>query len=177
MGDLKNYNAVEQLKNGMSVTVRAIRPDDKDRILDAFRGLERESIYTRFFMAKGELTEKDLKYITEVDFENAVALVVTKVEGQNETIIGSGRYIAYSTPGGPRNAEVAFMVEEDYHGLGIASRILRHLTGIAREMGIEVFEAEVLAGNKAMLNVFAHSGLPLKQSLDGKVVYVTLELH
>jgi RimJ/RimL family protein N-acetyltransferase len=176
MGDLRNYHAIEQLKNGMTVTVRAIKPDDKDKLLEAFRNLEKESIYTRFFMAKGELTDSDLKYATEVDFENAVALVVTKVEGQNETIIGAGRYVAYDVPGGSRCAEVAFMVEEDYNGLGIASRILRHLTGIARDKGIATFEAEVLAGNKAMLNVFTRCGLPITQGVEGKVAHVTLEL-
>ena len=93
MGDLRSYHAVEQLKNGMAVTVRAIRPDDKDRITEAFRNLDRESVYTRFFGFKRELTQEDLKTATEVDFENVVALVVTKTEGQVETIIGSGRYV------------------------------------------------------------------------------------
>ena len=145
--------------------------------MDAFRNLEQESVYTRFFTAKGELTDRDLKWATEVDFEKAMALVVTKSEGQTETIIGGGRYVTTcDTPGGQWNAELAFMVEEDYHGLGIASRILRHLTGIARDKGVSMFEAEVLAGNKAMLNVFARSGLPMKQRLDGKVIHVMLEL-
>jgi RimJ/RimL family protein N-acetyltransferase len=176
MGDLKNYHAVEQLKNGMAVTVRAIRTDDKDRIIEAFRNLERESIYTRFFTFKRELTKEDLKIITEADFENVVALVVTTTEGQDETIIGSGRYVAYGAPGRPRSAEIAFLVEEDYHGLGIASRILKHLTGIARDKGIAAFDADVLSENKAMIAVFARSGLPMKQSREDGVVHVTLEL-
>ena len=176
MGDLRNYHAVEQLKNGLSVTVRAIRPDDKDRITEAFRNLERESVYTRFFGFKKELTQEDLKTATEVDFENVVALVVTRAEGQVETIIGSGRYVAGDAPGGRRHAEVAFLVEEDYHGLGIASRILRHLTAIARDKGIAAFEAEVLPENKAMLAVFARSGLAMSQSREDGVVHVTFQL-
>lgn len=176
MGDLRDYHAVEQLKNGLTVTVRAIRPDDKDRATEAFRNLERESIYTRFFGFKNELTQADLKAATEVDFENVVALVVTNTEGQVETIIGSGRYIAGDAPGGRRNAEVAFIVEEDYHSLGIASRILRHLTEIARDKGIAAFEADVLSENKAMIAVFARCGLPMKQSQEGGVVHVALEL-
>jgi GNAT superfamily N-acetyltransferase len=176
VGGLSDYFAVEQLKNGMAVTFRAIKPDDKDRLNDAFRNLEKESVYTRFFTARGELSEKDLKWATEVDFEKAMALVVTKSEGETEIIIGGGRYIAYDAPGGLRNAEIAFLVEEDYHGLGIASRILKHLIGIARDRGIAILEAEVLAGNKAMLNVLARSGLPMKQGLEGKVVHVALEL-
>jgi RimJ/RimL family protein N-acetyltransferase len=176
MGDLRNYRAVEQLRNGMTVIVRAIRPDDKERLLDAFRNLEKESVYTRFFTAKSELSDREIKWATEVDFEKNMALVVTISEGKDETIIGGGRYISYDVPGGLRNAELAFMVEEDFHGLGIAGRLLKHLIGIAREMGIAMLEAEVLTGNKAMLNVFARSGLPMKQSPEGKVVHLTLDL-
>jgi RimJ/RimL family protein N-acetyltransferase len=176
MGNLRDYRAVEQLKNGLAVTIRAIRTDDRDRIVNAFGNLERESVYTRLFRYKDELTEKDLKSITEVDFENVVALVVTKGEGDDETIIGGGRYMAYNAPGGLRNAEVAFIVEEDYHGLGIASRILSHLTAIGRSNGIAAFEADVLTGNKGMLRVFAKSGLPMKQKPVEDVMHVTLSL-
>lgn len=176
MIDARNYSASETLRNGMVVTVRAIRPDDRDRVDSAFQGLERESVYTRLFRYKDELTEEDLKKITEVDFEDVVALVVTKGEGEDETILGGGRYIAYNTPGGLRKAEVAFIVEEDYHGLGIASRILRHLIGIARDKSIAAFEADVLPENKAMLKVFAKSGLPMKQKPVEDVVHVTLTL-
>lgn len=176
MGDLRSYHAVEQLKNGLAVTVRAIRPDDKERLTEAFRNLERESVYTRFFGFKSELTKEELKTATEVDFENVVALVVTKTDGQDETIIGSGRYIAGDAPGGQRHAEVAFAVEEDYHGLGIASRILRHLIAIARDKGIAAFEADVLPENKAMLAVFARCGLAMSQSREDGIVHVTFQL-
>jgi GNAT superfamily N-acetyltransferase len=69
------------------------------------------------------------------------------------------------------------VVEEDYHGLGIASRLLTHLTDLARRRGIVAFEAYVLAGNKAMLGVFARSGLPMQQRRDGGVVHITLSLE
>jgi hypothetical protein len=71
---------------------------------------------------------------------------------------------------------VAFMVEEDYHGLGIAGLTLRHLAGIARAKGVKQFNAEVLPENKGMLAVFNRSGLPIKQELSEGVVHVTLFL-
>ncbi len=176
MIDARNYSASETLRNGMAVTIRAVRPNDKDKVVIGFQGLDRESVYTRLFRYKDELTEKDLKAITEVDFENVVALVVTKGERNNEEIIGGGRYVAYNAPDGLRKAEVAFTVEEDYHGLGIASRILKHLTGIAHAKGVTAFEADVLPENKAMLKVFAKSGLTVKETRVEDVVHVTMPL-
>ncbi len=72
----------------------------------------------------------------------------------------------YDPPNDLRSAEIAFTVEEDYQGQGIASSILRHLIHIAREKGVSRFEADVLAENIAMLAVFARSGLPMKKSLE-----------
>jgi RimJ/RimL family protein N-acetyltransferase len=175
MVDASRFQETETLKSGIPVTIRAIRPDDKAGVVDAFGKLEPESVYTRFFQAKESLSDRDLKAATEVDFRNVVALVVTTVSGGKEILIGGGRYVLYA-PSGPRSAEVAFLVEEDYHGQGIAGRLLRHLVRIAREQGVEQLEADVLPQNKAMLAVFARSGLPLKQSPAEGAVHLTLSL-
>lgn len=177
MLNAKNYRVAEKLKNGSTVTIRAVRPDDKKRFLKAFKNLESESIYTRFFGHKRELSEEELKRATEVDFEMTVALAVTIPAGDgDETIIGAGRYIMYDPPDDSGSAEIAFTVEEDYQGQGIASRVLRHLLLIAREKGVSRFEADVLAENKAMLAVFARSGLPMQKFREADAVHVTLSL-
>ena len=72
MIDAAKYDKIETLKNGTAVRVRSVRPDDKNRISEAFRNLETESIYTRFFQHKKALTEEELKAATEVDFENVL---------------------------------------------------------------------------------------------------------
>jgi RimJ/RimL family protein N-acetyltransferase len=76
---------------------------------------------------------------------------------------------------GPR-AEVAFLIDDAHQGLGLGSRIFKHLVTIARASGITQFEAEVLPGNRAMLALFARSGLPMKRHLEEGAVHVTLSL-
>lgn len=177
MTELRRFARLEHLRDGTAVTVRAVRPDDKDRIVDAFRALEPASIYARFFQHKKALTEQELRDATEPDFENDVALVVTRHQGEQETIIGGARYSVYQDRDGERNAEIAFTVEEDYHGQGIASRLLQLLIPIARERGIRRFTADVLPDNDAMLAVFARSGLPTKTESHPDGVQVTLALR
>ena len=82
-------------------------------------------------------------------------MVVTTPCGDEETIIGAGRYVVGEAADSGRSAEVAFMVEEDYQGLGIASHLLRHLIQIGRQKNVSRFVADVLSGNQAMLRVFA----------------------
>lgn len=175
--DAQNYCFFDKLKDGTPIAIRAVRPDDKTRFVHAFKNLDAESIYTRFFRFKSELTEQELKAATEVDFEKAVALVVTIHGcGQDEIIIGGGRYLICDSSEDSKSAEIAFTVEEDYQRQGIASRILQHLIKIAKEKGVSKFEADVLAENKAMLTVFTGSGLPMKQLLEQGTVHVTLFL-
>ena len=102
-----------------------------------------------------------------------VALVVVLQEGGLSTIIGGGRYIVYK----PGCAELAFGVEDAYQGQGIASAIMRHLTAIARQAGIEELHADVLQGNISMRKVFEKCGLAVSMKHDQGVMHVALRLR
>ncbi len=173
MMDARNFAVEDTLRNGVVVTIRAVRADDRDRLVKAFGQLDRESIYTRFFTFKHELSATDLAKIGTMDFTRDVLLIATIPVSGDEVVIGSASYVGY----GNRNAEVAFTVEEDYQGLGLAGRLLAHLVAIARGSGIESFEADVLPGNAPMLAVFSRSGLPLRQRRETGVVHLTLDLQ
>jgi RimJ/RimL family protein N-acetyltransferase len=176
MTDARDYKLQETLKNGLVVTIRAIRPDDRDAVLAALKELDERTLYLRFFGPKQDFSHKELTEATDVDFVRTVALVTCVQDGAAEKIIGAGRYIAFGDVEPPDKAEVAFTVEEDYHGLGMAGMMLRHLTGIAKQKGIREFHAEVLPGNKGMIAVFSRSGLPMKQEYGEGVVHITLSL-
>lgn len=162
---------VIQLRSTTGVTIRATRPDDRERIVQAFRGLDPRSLYLRFLFPKKELSGEELHRLCDPDRAREVVRVATIGRGNQETIIGLGRYVRSGA-----SAEIAFTVVEDYQCRGIASRLLQHLAHIARENGIEQFEADVLAENTPMLNVFRHGGLPLTESEMDDIVHVTLDL-
>ena len=177
MIDARNYSAQETLKNGLQVTIRAIRPEDRDALLAAIKELEERTVYLRFFGPKNEFSQRELTEATEVDFVRTVALVTCLQDSAGEKIIGAGRYIAFGSADPPDRAEVAFTVEEDYHGLGIAGKMLRHLAVIAKQKGVAQFHAEVLPQNKGMLAVFTRSGFPVKQEFEEGLAHVILSLE
>jgi RimJ/RimL family protein N-acetyltransferase len=176
MRNHRHYMAHETLKDGTTVTVRAIRASDATAILSTFGQLDRESIYRRFFSPKKELSDAELRQLTDVDFDQVTALVVTTARDGAETLIGGGRF-AVETGEQPQSAELAFLTVPDYRGRGIASLVLRHLATLARDAGIIRFEADVLAENRSMLDVFHHSGLAASQKRDRNVVQMTLALQ
>ena len=176
MNELRNYSVTERLRDDRTVTIRAIRPDDKGLMIDAFDKVSVESIYRRFLNTKKEITPQELKQATEVDFVKVVALVAFLEKDGDQQIVGGGRYIRTGSSNGRERAEVAFFVGDAFQGLGIASRIFKHLLAIARDSGIAEFEAEVLPSNEAMFKVFARSGLRLARSATRDTVHVLMDL-
>jgi len=160
------------LKNGTVVTLRALRRDDRERMAKAVRGLDPQTIYTRLFSHRKELTEAGLDRVMRVDDEREVVIVATTGIGADEAIVGGGRYVVT----GEGRAEIAFTVEEDYQGQGVAGRLFAALVEVARQRGIAVFEADVLSENPSMLRVFERTGLPMRKRSEGGIVHLELTL-
>ncbi len=171
------YHEAIVLRNGAAAVIRAIRPDDRERLQAAFHALDPESVYLRYFSYKQTLSEAELDRLCASDFTTRVVLVVTLPAASGEVVVAAAGYVAHDATDGARVAEVAFTVEEDVHGQGISSRLLAVLAGVARAAGIARFEAEVLSRNASMLSVFEHCGLPMhaERQQDG-VIRLTLAL-
>jgi acetate---CoA ligase (ADP-forming) len=169
--DPRHYACEAVLRDGESILIRALRPADKLLLQDLFGRMSPRSVHFRFMSARRELSEKELAYMTDVDFTGHVALgAVSRTSGQ-ERLVGVGRYIVLDGDG-ERTAEVAFEVADQEQGRGIGTILLEHLSRIAQPSGVTRFQAEVLADNARMLDVFGDSGFQLKQSLDGNIFHV-----
>lgn len=170
----QHYATDALLRDGGSIHIRAIRPDDKQRLLALFESLSSRSIYFRFFQTKQRLTDAELRYFTELDFTRDAALVATLQAGQEEHIIGVGRYFRIMESGQPTtHAEVAFTVADAHQGRGVGTLLLEHLAITARMQGIDTFEAHVLGENNRMLEVFEASGFTVQRALDTGVFHVS----
>ncbi len=175
--DDRHFSQASTLRDGTPVTIRAAHADDRERLVAAFRKLEPGTIYTRFFSLVKEIPKQALGLIDAVDFDTVGALVVTLGSGDDETVIGGASYVVCERDAEGKTAEVAFTIEEDYQGQGLASRLMTLLTMLARRHGITRFVADVLAANRAMLAVFQRCGLPMQQRREGDVIRLSFDLR
>jgi RimJ/RimL family protein N-acetyltransferase len=172
-----SYEAMGSLRDGMPVRIRAIQREDKEALRWGFSQLSKDAIYHRFFQVKQEITEEELRYLTELDFRDHVALVVEAEVDGLVRVIGVGRFVRLSRlTGRADRAEIAFIVGDEFQGRGVATLLLTHLTTIARELGYVGFEAEVLPDNRLMLEVFQNSGLEMRRNVRDGLVHVELSL-
>lgn len=163
------YSVVEGLRDGRSVTIRALKPEDRSGMLSAARRVSAQSLYRRFFGPKRGFTEREVDFFVNVDFVRHVALVAELNESGENAIIGAGRYIVTQ----PGTAELAFAVIDEYQGHGIGSALLKHLVIIARESGVQQLIAEVLPENAPMLAMFRKFGFVSDRR--GRSVHVVLD--
>jgi len=169
----ERYSKFETLRDGTRLEIRDQRPEDRAELLDAFGRMGEQSRYYRFFAPKRGFTEAEEARFMNVDFVNHVALVAVIEQAGARQIVGAGRYMLLQ----PGTAEIAFGIDDAHQKKGIASLLIRNLAAIAREAGLETFQAEVLADNAPMLKVFRKCGLAMSTSSGQGVIHATLRLH
>ena len=172
MLEAEKYSAIETLRGGRRVEIRALRPDDRANLVAAVGRTSDQSLYRRFFGLKRSFSEQEAAFFVNVDFVNHVALVALIEEGERSVIVGGGRYIVVR----PGQAEVAFAVIDEYQGRGIGRALMRHLATIARATGLQTLVAELLPENTPMLQLFKTSGLRVSTKREAEVAHVTLRL-
>ncbi|HTN50182.1 MAG TPA: GNAT family N-acetyltransferase [Burkholderiaceae bacterium] len=168
------FRTLTALRDGTPVCMRAIRPDDKDRLRRGFAQLSPQSVYQRFLHPVKELTIDYLRNLTELDFRNHVGLVLTVGEKGSETLIAVGRFVRLAPDAD--EAEVAFTVADKYQQRGAASLLMQTLIRFARACGIRKFVAILLQDNRAMFKVLEDSRLPLRREFEDGNLRVVLDL-
>ena len=134
------------LRSDRLVEIRPIAPADAPQLRDAFAHLSPDSRYQRFLSPKHRLSSGDLRYLTEVDGVDHVALIATP-PGEPHVILGVGRYVRPFP--GARVAEFAVTVGDPFQGEGLGSVLLERLADAAVLNGIDRFTATMLAENLA----------------------------
>ncbi|GAB3126322.1 bifunctional GNAT family N-acetyltransferase/acetate--CoA ligase family protein [Tsukamurella serpentis] len=154
--------------DGGVVHLRPVVPDDADAMVEFHGGLSERTRYLRYFGPYPVMPPRDVARMTTVDHDQRVCFLAV-LGGR---IIAVGLYEGLAESGKPSSAEVAFVVADEHQGRGLGPILLEHLAGAAAENGFHRFEAEVLAENRYMVNVFKAAGYELRRSFDGSVVHV-----
>ena len=144
------------LRDGTVVLVRMVEAGDKEQFAEGMRRLSPRSRYLRFHSGVEQLSERQLRYLTEVDQVDHVAWVAITREGDRDVGIGVARFVRVADE--PEVAEAAITVLDDYQGRGLGTLLLGVLAAAAARRGIDVFRSYVLGENTEMLDLFEALG-------------------
>jgi RimJ/RimL family protein N-acetyltransferase len=138
---------IERLLDGAPVVIRPIRPDDKGMLSDGLRRLSPQSAQRRFLTPKRSFSRAELRYLTEVDGRDHVALVAEFPLDPERRLIAVARFVRLQDD--PEAAEVAVTVADEWQGRGLGSLLGRHLVHSARNRDIRRFTATMHSDNAA----------------------------
>ena len=141
-----DYLEHARLRDGTEVVLRLLRAEDRELLRSGFARLSSESRYRRFFAVKHELTDHELRYLTDVDQRDHVAIGATSADGS----LGLGVARCIRLDEDPALAEAAIAVADEISGRGLGSLLFQRLVAAARERGIERFRCEMLGSNQGM---------------------------
>jgi RimJ/RimL family protein N-acetyltransferase len=163
-----------ELDGGASVLIRPIEPGDKERLVNGLRQLSDESIRRRFLASKPRFTRSELRYLTEIDGVNHIALVAVLAEDPDQ-LVAVARCVRL--PDRPGTAEMAIVVGDPWQGQGLGRELARRLADAALAVGIRRFAATMLGDNEAARRLMRTFASRLEEArVSGGVREVLVEL-
>jgi GNAT superfamily N-acetyltransferase len=151
----ENLTSDVVLRDGSTISLRPVRPEDAPILLDLFRSLDRRSLAFRFFTGAPNL-EDAAQILADVDYKRRFGLLALR--GAERHPVGHGFFAAIND----ELVEVAFAVSPSLQGQGLGSVLLAQLAERAAEDGFARMVADVLPENHPMISMFRGSGLPVE---------------
>ncbi len=163
------YVNQSQLANQTEIIIRPIRPEDEPLVLQFARSLSQETIYCRYFhfiKTKTLISHERLARKCFIDYDQEIGIVATPLMEDNEqpNILAIARL--NKLHGNNQEAELGLIVSDDFHRLGIGSKLVKQCLEIASKENIKLITAYILPENQAMINLCQKLGFQWKKEDD-----------
>ena len=160
-------------KGDIQIRFRPIKPSDEEEMRRLFYRFSDKAVYFRYFGHVTSMPHAKIQEYVNVDWGRTMSIVGVAESEDQSLVIAEARYIRQDIR---PLAEIVFVVDEAYQGLGIASFLLRLLMRVARQRGVEGFTADVLFSNQAMMKVFRKCAKSLKTKLQDGIYQVEIPI-
>ena len=160
----RKYASGFHMKDGSSVNIRPIRPEDEPSMAEFHHSLSERSVYLRYLETPSlpsRVAHERLSRICFIDYDRQMALVAMEA---GEKIVGVGRVTKLH---GRNTGEIALLVSDQAQLRGLGTELCRRLIEIARSEGLEGVQAAILPENKVMQHVATKLGMTVAPGGNG----------
>jgi len=162
----KKYESLWKLRDGRTVLLRPIKPEDENLWLEMFQNFSEESIRFRFFQVIKDTPHEVRVRYCNIDYDREIAIVAELNEDGRRRILGVARV---NLEPDRKKGEIAFIVADPWQGLGLGTKLVDYVIEIAKEVGVEVLYAIMLEDNYRAINLAKTMGFVLTRQEDGTV--------
>ncbi|MCJ7713238.1 GNAT family N-acetyltransferase [Candidatus Bathyarchaeota archaeon] len=149
-----------KLKNGTEVILRSIKPEDEMLWLEMFKSFSDESVWYRFFnVIKDTPHEIRIRYCN-INYDNEIA-IIAELQEEQKKMLGVVRFTLDSDK---KSGELAFIVVDQWQGLGLGTIMVDHVLNICRDKKIEIIYSFMLPNN--------YRGIKFLKKMGFNIVYL-----
>jgi len=162
----KKYETLWKLRDGRTVLLRPIKPEDEPLWLEMFQNFSEQSIRYRFFnIIKDTPHEVRVRYCN-IDYDREIAIVPELTEDGRRKILGVVR-----VPIEPdkKTGEIAVIVADPWQGLGLGSKMMDYMIELCKDKKLETIYGVMLSDNYQAINLMKKMGFTIKYLSDGTV--------
>jgi GNAT superfamily N-acetyltransferase len=158
--------ASHEIFGGRRLHVRPIKATDERALQEFFYSHDLETVYQRYFTVKKEMARGEASHLCCVDYAHRMAFGVFDGQGPAERFVAVGRYDL-----NPRTnlAETALVVASEWRRHGIGTFLMKRLTEYAKSQEISGFYAQVIPGNRAIVDLHRNLGHSVEWDPKGRV--------
>jgi acetyl coenzyme A synthetase (ADP forming)-like protein len=158
------------LRDGTTATLYVATPAHQTALLDFFARLSPAARRRRFFLESAPPEELVRDMCDSSNQARQLSLFVARQGRDRLHILAVASYEAKDE----RTVEVAFAVDDEFHGMGLGTILLERLAFAAHSAGFTRLWAVTQPDNLAMREVFRESGFEMRERFDGDEMEVEL---
>jgi acetyltransferase len=162
----RKYETMWKLRDGRTVILRPIKPEDEPLWLEMFQNFSEESVRYRFFQILRDTPHEIRVRYCNIDYDREIAIVAELTEEGRKRILGVAR-VSIEPDG--KTGEIAFIVADPWQGLGLGTKMVDYVLEICADMKLETIYAIMLADNYRAIGLMKKMGLTIKYMEDGTV--------
>jgi acetyltransferase len=169
----KKYETIWTLRDGRTVLLRPIKPEDEPLWLEMFQNFSEQSIRYRFFQIIKDTPHETRVRYCNIDYDREIAIVPELTENGRKRILGVTR-VSIEPDG--KKGEIAFITADPWQGLGLGTKMIDYVLEICKDMKLETIYAIMLQDNFQAISLMKKMGFTVKYSDDGTAA-ATLDLR
>ncbi len=160
----KKYETIWTLRDGRTVILRPIKPEDEPMWLEMFQTFSEESIRYRFFQVLKDTPHETRVRYCNIDYDREIAIVPELTENGRRKILGVTR-VSIEPDG--KKGEIAFIVADPWQRLGLGTKMVDYALEICKDMKIETVYAIILQDNYRAISLMKKMGFKVEYQNDG----------
>jgi len=162
----KKYETMWTLRDGRTVVLRPIKPEDEPLWLEMFQNFSEQSIRYRFFQIIKDTPHETRVRYCNIDYDREIAIVPELTENGCRKILGVTR-VSIEPDG--KKGEIAFIVADPWQTLGLGTKMVDYVLEICKDMKLETIYAIMLSDNYRAISLMKKMGFTTEYSDDGTV--------